>query len=386
MDIGRGLAIVIAFGVGCAVGDPDAGDGLMLGGSTTAGPVPPTGGTVATSSEGGGPSGSGMQGTTASSADATGGADSGATTNDGCKVPAPWYPDDDEDGFGDPAGEVLACDPPAGHVSDDTDCDDDDEDVFPGAQETCGGPDTNCDFAAPPLCNSCLQQLASGNTTGDGLYTIDPDGEGDPVPPTQVWCDMTTDGGGWTMVQRTVWDPAQTNALRTGYANWYTLTLGNPSPGQAFRLQGSAWEHLNIQLDHMLRHDLRRQSDGGSCPPLFYMGIGGTLTVTDSATGLTGLSSDVTMINDTNLSTLDSGPSATCVVSGTAVPWFYGSCCSTCPTYQGGYWTEPHPMVSYVSAVPDAFGNIEVDVCTSPAQLAMTGTFVGLNAMEYYLR
>ncbi len=351
------------------------------------------GGTAGSTASATGSSATSTSGATAAGEDEPGGSDTPPVSDDtldtgttaGC-ILSSWFLDDDGDGFGDPGRGVEACEAPAEHVEDNTDCDDDDDSVYPGAAEPCGGPDTDCDFQAPPLCNSCLQLLASGLGDDDGLYTIDPDGDEGSLPPTQVWCNQTTDGGGWTLAQRTVWDPAQTMALRTGYADWYNLTIGNPSPGQGYRLQGAAWESLNIQLDHMLAHYVRRQSDGGSCEPLYYVGTGGTLTVGESQALLTGLVADVTMINDTQLSTLDSGPGAACVTGGTATPWFYGSCCTTCPTYQAGYWSEPHPMEPYTDDVPDVHGNTEADACSSPAQPAMTGGYRGVNAMEYYLR
>lgn len=46
---------------------------------------------------------------------------------------------------------------------------------------------------------SCKEILDAGLSTGTGLYTIDPDGDS-PSNAFQVWCDMNTDGGGWTKV------------------------------------------------------------------------------------------------------------------------------------------------------------------------------------------
>ncbi|MCK6547220.1 hypothetical protein L6R52_15320 [Myxococcota bacterium] len=60
----------------------------------------------------------------------------------------------------------------------------------------CGGP---CTASCPQL--SCASILASGRSRGTGEYTVDPDGAGTGAP-LRVWCDMDTDGGGWTLVAR----------------------------------------------------------------------------------------------------------------------------------------------------------------------------------------
>ncbi|MBM4283527.1 MAG: hypothetical protein FJ137_23225, partial [Deltaproteobacteria bacterium] len=57
-----------------------------------------------------------------------------------------WYPDTDSDGYGDPReGEGWCAAPGPGWTADSSDCDDDRDDAYPGAQELCNGDDEDCD-------------------------------------------------------------------------------------------------------------------------------------------------------------------------------------------------------------------------------------------------
>ncbi|MCK6519765.1 hypothetical protein L6R46_32495, partial [Myxococcota bacterium] len=75
----------------------------------------------------------------------------------------------------------------------------------------------------PNVCEDCLEALSDGYTD-DGLYMIDTDGASGALSPVEVYCDMTTDGGGWTLVQRTLWDWNDSKLLLTGYSTWYGST------------------------------------------------------------------------------------------------------------------------------------------------------------------
>ena len=80
-----------------------------------------------------------------------------------------YYPDKDGDGHGDPKGTVqIVCagdNPPAGYVTSNDDCNDNDPTAYPGHDEICGdGVDNNCDGQVD---EGCLKtQCKVGNTCG----------------------------------------------------------------------------------------------------------------------------------------------------------------------------------------------------------------------------
>ncbi len=107
-------------------------------------------------------------------------------TTDEDAATATWYRDADGDGYGDAAESVETCGTPSGHSLDDTDCDDADAAVNPGATEVCGGVDDNCDpsddgaLGTEETCpaTDCAEVLSSDPGAADGVYWVDPDGTG----------------------------------------------------------------------------------------------------------------------------------------------------------------------------------------------------------------
>ncbi len=87
---------------------------------------------------------------------------------------------------------------------------------------------------------SCLEIKRADPNAADGLYWIDPKGDGLEV---QVWCDMTTDGGGWMVVGRA----SETNGVGGDYE---------------FRAAVGAHSLLGMSFDH-----------GGPTDPQYTLGL-----------------------------------------------------------------------------------------------------------------
>lgn len=77
---------------------------------------------------------------------------------------------------------------------------------------------------------SCLSYLNSPryNSEGDGLYWVDPDGSGGDAQ-IQVRCDMTRNGGGWTLIANRRLHGSNIDTCQTGLDTFFQNTCGSPS-------------------------------------------------------------------------------------------------------------------------------------------------------------
>ncbi|XP_037608765.1 tenascin isoform X6 [Sebastes umbrosus] len=98
----------------------------------------------------------------------------------------------------------------------------------------------------------CAQILLNGETTS-GLYNVYVGGE--ESQPIQVYCDMTTDGGGWMVLLR------RQNGKLEFFRNWKNYTAGFGNMNDEFWLGLSNLHKITNSANYELRVDLRDQGE-----------------------------------------------------------------------------------------------------------------------------
>lgn len=231
---------------------------------------------------------------------------------------------------------------------------------------------------------TCAQIDVSDATANDGTYSVYPS------PPTAepTYCLMSQVSGGWTLVQRTVWDWTLSSALITNYANFYGTRVGNPATGSAFRMPGRWWPTVSPGKEHLLVVRVRR-TNGTVCAPLYYRTTNGTWSISSGGpatiTGYTASPHGSNIFNgQTIFSTTSNGPSPSCVSSSNGAPWPYGSCCSTCPTFGGSYFNPSRPMISWLTTT-DVLGTAVGTACAGGTAVTSDG-YYGLESLDYYVK
>ncbi|MSP54988.1 MAG: hypothetical protein EXR69_05195 [Myxococcales bacterium] len=166
----------------------------------------------------------------------------------------PFYADGDGDGYG--TDVATACTLLEGYSLAGSDCDDSNPAIHPGATEACDTIDDDCDGIASDSLGStsacpastCLDAAQNGVTEDGSTWITLPFGEVAPV-----WCDQTTDGGGWTLafVRNTAATDSQANF---GEGNVSTAALAD-SAANASSASGGAmgWLDLNAYSYDTLR-------------------------------------------------------------------------------------------------------------------------------------
>ena len=168
----------------------------------------------------------------------------------GATPPGTYWPDGDGDGFGDADGDdILACELSEGLADNNDDCDDAQDEVFPGQTETCDGVDNDCEATSICTPTSCAGLQTEHEITSDGENTLYVGG--DPAKPWTAYChDMAGTASTYLTLQAT--------GPGLNYSQFLYFNLDNPVTTTFSRVRIDP-ATLNVDIDDLTFS----QSSGG---------------------------------------------------------------------------------------------------------------------------